>query len=66
MSVDFFWTRMQRALMMDAINKELGKPQPHTREAMEWESAYKSTLSKNQLDKYNKEYAKLDKELEKW
>lgn len=59
MSAKFFFDRLQRAIAMDGamkLNRQL--------DASEWLDAYKSTLSKNQLDKFNKEWRKCEDELE--
>lgn len=60
---EFFWSRMQRGIMMDATNKILGKPTPYLREAIEWTDAYTSTLSKNKKQEFDKEWKKLDEAL---
>lgn len=54
---------MQRGIMMDAINQLQGKPTPYLREALEWLDAYKSTLTKNKIKDFDKEWKKLDDEL---
>jgi hypothetical protein len=65
MSAQFFWDRMQRAIMMDETNKILGKPTPYLRDAIEWTEAYTTTLSGNKKKDFDKEWKKLDDELAK-
>ena len=55
MSAEFFWKRWHRGVQMG------GK---YELEAMEWTDAYKQSPSKNQLDKFNKDWDKLEKSLE--
>ena len=49
---------------MDAANKLSGKSTPYLWEATEWADAYKATLSKNKQNDFDKEWQKLEKQLE--
>ena len=62
--VRFFWEREKRAWQMDAANKEGGLPTPYWMESQEWVDAYKNTLSGNKRREFDKEWDKLEKELE--
>ena len=61
MPTKFFWERWHRAVQMDMANKLNGKPTHYWIEAEEWLDAYKKTLSNSQLNKFNKEWDKLEK-----
>lgn len=58
--VRFFWERWKRACQMDAASNS----SKYTHEADEWTDAYKQTLSKNNRDKFEKEWNKLNQDLE--
>lgn len=62
--VRFFWERWKRAVQMDMANKLQGKPTRYWIEADEWVNAYKQTLSKSKVAQFDKEWNKLEKELE--
>ncbi len=62
--VYFFWCRWHRAVCMDSVNKELGKPTHYWIAADEWVEAYKNTLSKNKQRDFDKEWDKLETQLE--
>lgn len=64
--VRFFYERWKRATQMDATNKHLGNHTHYWIQAEEWITAYKQTLSKSKLQEFDKEWNKLDKELEDW
>jgi hypothetical protein len=66
MDVLFFWSRYQRAVTMDMANKINGLPTYFWVNAEEWISAYKNTLSKNKQTEFDKEWVKLDKQLERF
>lgn len=56
--VQFFFDRFHRAIQMDGHNSLRNQI-----DADEWIQAYKNTLSKNQLDKFDKEWAKCEEML---
>lgn len=60
MPTKFFWERWHRAVQMDMANKLAGKHTHYWIEADEWVEAFKKTLSNSQLDKFNKEWNKLE------
>ena len=62
--VKFFWEQSRRAYQMDEASRLQNKETPSIFEVERWVDAYKSTLSNNQKDKFNKAWQKLDKELE--
>lgn len=62
MSTKFFWERWHRAVQMDKANQLNGKPTHNWIEADDWVEAYKKTLSNSQLDKFNKEWNKLEEQ----
>lgn len=58
--VQFFFDRFHRAIQMDGVHSSSLRNQL---DADEWIQAYKNTLSKNQLDKFDKEWAKCEEAL---
>lgn len=66
MEVKFFWERWQRAACMDKASKLQGKPCHSWVVADEWVEAYKSTLTNNKRKEFEKEWAKLDAQLESY
>lgn len=63
--VQFFFERYQRAVQMDMANKINGKPTHFWITAEEWIEAYKQSLSKNKQNQFDKEWRRLEQELQK-
>lgn len=62
--VRFFWERWRRAVQMDEANRISGKPTRLIFEADEWTDAYKQTLSNGQKQRFEKEWDKLNRDLD--